>query len=95
MNLSVDNEQVQWRINLPALKANYNEFMKGVCSNWHSDIISLFVYGEHSDYVTEQDRKNIKQLFPYAEFAAVPSGHWVHAERPQQFKQIVEDFLIK
>jgi esterase len=95
MNLSLEGEQLKWRINLPALKKNYKEFMHAICNNWHSDITSLFVYGEHSDYVGQQDREDIKQLFPYAEFAAIPSGHWVHAERPQQFKQIVEEFLIK
>jgi esterase len=95
MNLSVEGEKLKWRINLPALKANYKEFMSAVFKEADSNISCLFVYGEHSDYVTEQDREDIKQIFPYAEFAAVPSGHWVHAERPQQFKQIVEEFLIK
>lgn len=95
MNLSLDDEQLKWRINLPALKANYKKFMQAVFTESNSEITSLFIYGEHSDYVTAQDREDIKQIFPYAEFAAVPSGHWVHAERPQQFKQIVEEFLIR
>jgi len=95
MNLSLDSEQLKWRINLPALKANYKAFMKAVLTESNLDITSLFIYGEHSDYVTAQDRDEIKQIFPYAEFAAVPAGHWVHAERPQQFKKIVEEFLIK
>ena len=95
MNLSLDSEQLKWRINLPALKSNYKAFMKAVLTESNSDITSLFIYGEYSDYVTAQDREEIKQIFPYAEFAAVPAGHWVHAERPQQFKKIVEEFLIK
>ncbi|MBL4638840.1 MAG: alpha/beta fold hydrolase [Proteobacteria bacterium] len=95
MNLSLDSEQLKWRINLPALKVNYKAFMKAVLTESNLDITSLFIYGEHSDYVTAQDRDEIKQIFPYAEFAAVPAGHWVHAERPQQFKKIVEEFLIK
>ena len=95
MNLSLEGKQLKWRINLPALKANYKEFMSAVFTESNTNKTSLFVYGEHSDYVTEQDRQDIKQLFPYAEFAAIPSGHWVHAERPQQFKQVVEEFLIR
>jgi len=95
MNLSAEDDQLKWRINLPALKANYKKFMKAVLTEFSSDKTCLFLYGEQSDYVTEQDREEIKQIFPYAKFAAVPAGHWVHAERPQQFKQIVEEFLIK
>lgn len=95
MNLLLEDEQVKWRINLPALKTNYKKFMSAVFTRSSSNSTSLFIYGEHSDYVTKQDRADIKQIFPYAEFAAIPSGHWVHAERPQQFKQIVEEFLRK
>jgi len=95
MNLTVEDEQLQWRINLPALKANYKQFMNEVFSDSNSNSLCLFVYGEHSDYVTEQDRDDIQSIFPYAEFAALPAGHWVHAERPQQFKRIVEEFLLR
>lgn len=95
MNLSLEDEQLKWRINLPALKANYKKLMQAVFTESISDKTSLFLYGDQSDYVTEQDREQIKEIFPYAEFAAVPAGHWVHAERPQQFKKIVEDFLLK
>ncbi len=55
---------------------------------------SLFVYGELSDYVTEQDRQQISSQFVHAEFNGIEkAGHWVQAERPQQFKKVVEEFL--
>jgi esterase len=95
MNLVVDDDHVQWRINLPALKTNYKQFMEAVFIESKSDISSLFIYGENSDYVTEQDRRDIKHAFSRVEFAAIPSGHWVHSERPQQFKQIVEEFISR
>jgi len=94
MNLQSGDEGLYWRINLPALKANYQQLMAPVCENATVSANSLFVYGSLSEYVTDEDRALIRQQFPQAQFQAIEkAGHWVHAERPQQFKQIVEDFL--
>jgi pimeloyl-ACP methyl ester carboxylesterase len=94
MNLQSDDDGLYWRINLRALKANYQQLMAPVCEDKTVSASSLFVYGAQSDYVTEEDRSLIKRHFPQAQFQAIEkAGHWVHAERPQQFKQVVEDFL--
>ncbi len=93
MNLVTDNDRLKWRINLPSLKANYREYMKPVCEQmaYHKPV--LFIYGEMSDYVTVDDRQHISTIFTKALFEAMPAGHWVHAERPQQFKNSVVTFL--
>nr|WP_320166811.1 alpha/beta fold hydrolase [uncultured Methylophaga sp.] len=94
MNLVSEQETFQWRINLPALKANYPELMAAVCEDITFTMPSLFVYGELSDYVTEEDRQQISSQFVHAEFNGIEkAGHWVQAERPQQFKKVVEEFL--
>ncbi len=94
MNLQSGDEGLYWRINLPALKANYQHLMAPVCEHTTVSANSLFVYGSLSEYVNEEDRALISKQFPHARFQAIEkAGHWVHAERPQQFKQIVEDFL--
>lgn len=93
MNLVTESNTLKWRINLPALKANYREYMKPVCQAFSTDIAALFLYGEQSDYVNERDQQEIEAIFSHAEFAAMPTGHWPHAERPQQFKHILEAFL--
>jgi pimeloyl-ACP methyl ester carboxylesterase len=94
MNLQADNGELKWRINLPALKANYQHLMAAVCENTELHMPSLFVYGELSEYVTAEDQKLIRQRFTQAKFKSIDkAGHWVHAEKPQQFKQVVEDFL--
>lgn len=94
MNLVSEHDHFKWRINLKALKANYTELMASVCDNERLTMPSLFVYGEASDYVTEQDRREIATQFTHAEFSCIEkAGHWVQAERPQQFKNVVEEFL--
>ncbi|WP_438970506.1 alpha/beta fold hydrolase [Methylophaga sp.] len=94
MNLHSDESGFKWRINLPALKNNYQQLMAPVCEKVILDMPSLFVYGEISEYVSSDDRELIEQHFMQAEFISIAkAGHWVHAEKPQQFKQVVEDFL--
>ena len=90
-NLVKDGEHLQWRINLPALKANYAKFIAPISA--HSEKPSLFIRGERSDYVNESDIDEIQIHFPKAEIISLPTDHWVHAEQPQLFIQTVEDFL--
>ena len=56
--------------------------------------MTLFVRGEHSDYILPEHHGIILELFPRAEITTVEeAGHWVHAERPKQFMQVLEQFL--
>lgn len=94
MNLQPGDEGLFWRINLPALKANYRKLMAPVCEAAQLSMPSLFVYGALSEYVNDDDKALIRQHFSAARFEAIDkAGHWVHAEKPQRFKQVVEDFL--
>lgn len=90
-NLVKVNDRLQWRINLPALKTNYAHFQAALAVHYEKPC--LFIRGEQSDYVRDQDILEIQQHFPQAEFARLPTGHWVHAEQPQLFMQTVEEYL--
>lgn len=90
-NLVKVNDRLQWRINLPALKANYAHFQAALAVHYEKPC--LFIRGEESDYVRDQDILEIQLHFPQAEFASLPTGHWVHAEQPQLFMQTVEEYL--
>lgn len=38
--------------------------------------------------------REIRRLFPHAQIQTVPNaGHWVHADRPQDFMAAVRSFL--
>lgn len=90
-NLVKIEGQLQWRINLPALKANYRDFQAAVSA--HFEKPSLFIRGAHSDYVQANDVADIQRHFARAEFVTLPTGHWVHAEQPQPFIEAVARFL--
>jgi esterase len=55
---------------------------------------TLFVSGGASRYVLPEHRARICHLFPRAHFAAIPgAGHWLHADKPREFLDIVAAFL--
>lgn len=93
MNLVKSNSALTWRINLPALKANYPAMQKAVCESAYYEKSCLFIRGKHSEYIQDSDINHIKDHFINAEFTSLATGHWVHAEHPQAFIAAVATFL--
>ncbi len=54
---------------------------------------ALVLHGARSDYVTAEDRALFLRRFPRARFAGVPgAGHWLHADNPDAFASLVQEF---
>jgi len=94
MNLIKSDSNLAWRINLEALKTNYPGLQQAVCENTRYEKSCLFIRGEHSDYIQDVDTEHIKIHFTNAQFASLQTGHWVHAEQPHAFIEVVESFLV-
>lgn len=55
---------------------------------------SLFLNGELSAYITTDDHKPIRTLFPQASFVEIKNaGHWLHAEQPKAFFDAMNQWL--
>jgi esterase len=96
------NEQgnFEWLLNVEALRNALPQIMDGInLKNFVPDkekmnFPVLFIKGEKSDYITEDDIYAIKQLYPKAEFVTIfEAGHWVHAEQPELFIKTILYFL--
>lgn len=85
-----------WRINLDAIDLNLDSMYDGV---FYSTIFNkpvLFVRGGRSDYIIEEDIPVIRKNFPNMDLATIEKGtHWVHADDPEAFFEIVSSFLNK
>jgi esterase len=94
-NLVSSNGGFAWRVNLEALSASMDAIMDFPISTSRTyEGPALFLSGGRSDYVRPEHRVGIERLFPRAEFAVIEdAGHWVHAERPAAFLEVVERFL--
>ena len=55
---------------------------------------TLFIRGEHSQYITDQDRMTLKHHFSKFEVQTVSgAGHFLHAENPKQFSEILLNWV--
>jgi esterase len=82
------------RINLKTLKTNVSEVGEALSSNFNFQKDTLFLRGDKSEYISDQDRPLIKHQFPTAVVKTISNaGHWLHAENPVEFFHNVRVFI--
>lgn len=87
--------QLSFRFNLEIIANNIEEVGKALITNTQQFLKpTLFVRGEMSNYILASDKPEIDKIFTNSKLETVlKSGHWIHAEQPQQFFEIVSSFL--
>lgn len=89
-----DEKKLNWRFNLKTLSEKYNEFVSNAIKFGVFEGDTLFISGEKSNYILPQDEYIIKQQFPKATIVVVKNaGHWVQADNPVDFTNVVKQFL--
>ncbi len=83
----------EWKINVGAIDRNIEKMGEGMIYSGKYDGPSLFIKGKKSNYYSEGDEALIKTIFPKAEFAVLDTGHWVQAEKPEEFSKLVLSYL--
>jgi len=93
-NLVKGDNQWRWRMNLSALSSGRQTlFDFPDCGNQYLGP-ALFVYGGNSDYVKPEYSADIRRYFPYArERAIAGAGHWVYAEKSEEFVACLKQYL--
>ncbi|SFI77625.1 Pimeloyl-ACP methyl ester carboxylesterase [Kaistella treverensis] len=91
-----DDKKLDWRFNLKTLSEKYEEFVSNAIKFGVFSGETLFISGEKSQYILPQDEFQIKQQFPNSSVATIKNaGHWVQAENPTDFNEVVKNFLLK
>ncbi|MDP4663044.1 MAG: alpha/beta fold hydrolase [Salibacteraceae bacterium] len=82
-----------WRFNLASIKKNIENVGQATDeADYEGD--TLFIRGGNSNYITDEDWPDIKMLFPNSYLITIEdAGHWLHAEKPQEFVEAVQEFL--
>ncbi len=89
-----DDGTFRWKMNLPAIVAHYGEIMEGIETETTFPRPTLFIRSQNSSYIRDEDIPGIKKLFPSSSTVVFPTGHWVHAEAPEQVIKSVTEFLL-
>lgn len=83
-----------FRFNLKTLTETYEEMVGFDLTDGEFDKPTLFLRGEKSNYILDEDFELIKAHFPLATIETVSkAGHWLHAENPKEFFEKTIQFL--
>lgn len=83
-----------FRFNLSSLTENNSEIGAALPINTTYNKETLFLKGANSNYISEIDEPLIETHFSNAKISKIENaGHWLHAENPKQFYDVVTNFL--
>jgi pimeloyl-ACP methyl ester carboxylesterase len=83
-----------WKLNIESIDRNFHEILKEISSSSSFLNPTLFLKGEFSDYITENDKTKINFLFPTSKFVEIKNAsHWVHSDSHNDFVKSVKVFL--
>jgi pimeloyl-ACP methyl ester carboxylesterase len=96
-NLSINKktQSYEWKMNLPVIHKAYQEILgKGKLSTPFENP-TLFIKGGQSNYILPEEFEDYKTYFPNATLETIEkAGHWVHAEQPKVFLEVLTNFLL-
>lgn len=88
--------ELAFRFNLPVFNEKIENVGEALPANARFEKPTLFLSGDKSDYILNEDIPAIKSHFPNSEFVTITNaGHWLHAENPKDFYQAVISFLTR
>jgi pimeloyl-ACP methyl ester carboxylesterase len=87
--------QLAWRMNLSVLEREM-EHILSVLPEKEVMLPTLFIRGELSNYILDEDIEQLEDQFPDSEIITIKdAGHWVHAEAPEEFVDSVLGFCLR
>ena len=87
-------KEFNWRFNIIVLKEKLDNISGVDFLGKKINIPTLFLSGERSNYINEDDKQLISNYFDnYQIYTIETSGHWIHAEQPELFYNSVTRFI--
>ncbi|MDX2360780.1 MAG: alpha/beta fold hydrolase [Crocinitomicaceae bacterium] len=87
--------KLAWRMNIHVLEREMENILSGL-AEVEVSVPTLFIRGELSDYVQDEDFESIEQHFIDVEFNTIANaGHWVHSEAPSEFLEALLSFSLR
>ena len=87
--------QLDFRFNLNSISQNIANVGEALDNEANCSIPTLFIKGGNSNYINDDDEDLIFKHFKDAEIQTVDEvGHWLHAEKPQEFFEMTVRFCL-
>lgn len=80
-----ENNRFSWKLNAVTLVNNLDKIMEGLQIRQPvTGFPVIFLKGENSDYLLNEDYAEILRIFPAAEIKVIKNaGHWLHVDNPE------------
>ena len=89
-----DDDRYTWQANLEVLRRDLATIGGFPEIDATFDRPVLWMAGENSPYVQEEDEAGMRRLFPRTRLVTIKgAGHWVHSEQPTSFVSALRVFL--
>ena len=83
-----------WKVNLKTIYNNLDKVSGYLNERTTINNPTLFIRGGKSDYIKPEDIYLIRKHFSEVEIETISgAGHWLHAEAPDQFIKLVQNFI--
>lgn len=90
----IEPGQLAFRFNLPVFNIQIEQIGTALPATALFENLTLFIRGGNSNYILDSDFEGIKHHFPKAIFNTISNvGHWLHAEKPEDFLKLTLKFL--
>jgi len=87
--------KLAFRMNLKVLEREMKDIL-GAIPEAEVFTPTLFIRGELSNYILDEDIDQLEDYFPDSTLVTVPNaGHWVHAEAPDLFIDTLLGFCLR
>ena len=89
-----ENGVFELKCNINAIEHAYTEIIGALHFSQTNNIPTLFILGENSNYLKEEDKPYIESYFKNVTYQNVSkAGHWLHADNPSEFLEKLIFFL--
>lgn len=91
----IEKGKMAWRMNFKVMEREMTEILSALPEG-ESMIQTLFIRGGNSRYILDEDISAIEERFADSEVVTIEeAGHWVHAEKPEEFLDTVLAFCLR
>ncbi|MDH5366344.1 MAG: alpha/beta fold hydrolase [Cyclobacteriaceae bacterium] len=93
-NIARSADGFKWKMNLPIIEKEIEQVGIGLSNNDFYKGDTLFIRGKNSNYILDEDIDGLNHHFPKYKLETIENaGHWLHAEQPEKFVEIVKNFI--
>jgi len=91
------NNSFSWKPNIDVILESLEDIFAAVDTPEEKpEIPVLFVRGSDSDYIRDEDLKNIEEQWSRLPVQTIPGAtHWLHVDAPEEVLAILRDFLSR